>query len=111
MALLSAGSTPTSRPVGVNSDLVIDAPGGPIPKHYTARERIARKLKTKPGKAVYKRRKHAVEPVFGETKHARGFRQFHLRGEAAVQGENKLVALTHNLRRLKASGRYQPAVA
>ncbi len=52
---------------GRQSDLVGDAPRGPIPKHYTTRERIARKLKTKPAKAVYKRRKHVVEPVFGES--------------------------------------------
>jgi len=96
---------------GRESDLVGDAPRGPIPKHYTTRERMARKLKTKQGKAVYKRRKHVAEPVFGETKHARGFRQFHLRGEDNVRGENKLVALTHNLRRLHASGRYRPSPA
>jgi hypothetical protein len=91
------------------TDLNGGPPRGRIPKDATPRQRMQRKLKTKAGKAVYKRRKHVVEPVFGETKHARGFRQFHLRGETSVRGENKLVALTHNLRRLHASGRYQPA--
>lgn len=88
------------------SDLTGDRPRGRIPKDLTPKQRMQRKLKTKAGKAVYKRRKHVVEPVFGETKQARGFRQFHLRGDAKVRGENKLVALTHNLRRLHASGRH-----
>jgi hypothetical protein len=37
-----------------------------------------------------------VEPVFGQIKHARGFRQFLLRGIDKVRGEWSLVCLTPN---------------
>ena len=61
---------------------------------------MKRKLKTKAGKAVYAGRKAIVEPVFGQIKHARGFRQFLLRGLAKAQGEWALVCLTHNILKL-----------
>ena len=35
-----------------------------------------RKLQTTVGAAIYSRRKTVVEPVFGQIKQARGFRQF-----------------------------------
>jgi hypothetical protein len=41
-----------------------------------------------------------VEPVFGQIKDARGFRQFLLRGLAPVGDEWRLVCLTHNLLKL-----------
>jgi hypothetical protein len=53
---------------------------GPLPKDASRVERMGRKLKTKVGVAVYARRKCMVEPVFGQIKQARGFRQFLLRG-------------------------------
>ena len=58
---------------------------------------MARKLRTKKGAAEYARRKAIVEPPFGQIKHCRGFRQFLLRGLQQMQGEWKLVCLTHNL--------------
>jgi len=63
-------------------------------------DRMRRKLKTKAGKAVYARRRAIVEPVFGQIKQARGFRQFLLRGLAKVRGEWALVCLTHNILKL-----------
>jgi hypothetical protein len=53
---------------------------GPLPKDASRVERMKRKLGTKVGAAVYARRKWMVEPVFGQIKQARGFRQFLLRG-------------------------------
>jgi hypothetical protein len=41
-----------------------------------------------------------VEPVFGQSKEARGFRRFLLRGLAKMRGEWCLVCLTHNLRKI-----------
>ena len=76
---------------------------GPLPKGATRVERMKRKLQTKAGKAVYARRKCIVEPVFGQIKQARGFRQFLLRGKAKVRGEWALVCLTHNILRLHAA--------
>lgn len=66
----------------------------------TAKERMSRKLLSKEGASVYARRKAVVEPVFGQIKHARGFRQFLLRGLAKVRGEWSLICLTHNLLKL-----------
>jgi Transposase DDE domain len=53
-------------------------------------------LQTKAGKAVYAERKTIVEPVFGQIKQARGFRQFLLRGIEKARGEWSLICLTHN---------------
>lgn len=72
-------------------------PRGPLPKGATRVDRMRRKLKTKVGKAVYAARKAIVEPVFGQIKQARGFRQFLLRGIEKVRGEWSMVCLTHNL--------------
>jgi DDE family transposase len=66
----------------------------------TAQERMAAKVRTPEGKALYARRKVIVEPVFGQIKEARGFRRFLLRGLAKIRGEWRLVCLTHNLLKL-----------
>jgi len=70
---------------------------GPLPKGASRIERMKRKLQTKVGAAVYASRKYIVEPVFGQIKQARGFRQFLLRGLEKVRGEWALVCMTHNL--------------
>jgi transposase len=72
-------------------------PKGPLPAHASKVDRMRRKLKTKTGRSVYAARKTIVEPVFGQIKHARGFRQFLLRGIEKVRGEWSLVCLTHNI--------------
>lgn len=66
------------------------------------------KLRSETGRAIYKRRKAVVEPVFGQIKQARGFRQFSLRGLEKVNAEWSLVAATHNLLKLFRSG-WKPA--
>jgi len=45
-----------------------------------------------------------VEPVFGQIKHVRGFRQFLLRGKEKVKGEWILICLTNNLLKLFGGG-------
>jgi hypothetical protein len=45
-------------------------------------------------------RKQVVEPVFGQEKQARGFRQFLLRGLKQVRGEWAMVCTAHNLLKL-----------
>jgi transposase len=64
------------------------------------RAAMREKLQTEAGRAIYARRKAITEPVHGLIKHARGFRQFFLRGLWKVQMEFTLVALTHNLLKL-----------
>jgi transposase len=75
-------------------------PRGPLPKGATRTERMRRKLQTKVGRAIYAARKAIVEPVFGQIKQARGFRQFLLRGLEKVQGEWALVCMAHNVLKL-----------
>ena len=48
----------------------------------------------------YRLRKSVVEPVFGQIKQARGFRQFMLRGLGKAQGEWSLICTVHNLLKL-----------
>jgi transposase len=61
------------------------------------------RLKRAGHRSRYRLRKVTVEPVFGQIKAARGFRQFLLRGLAKVQGEFSLVATAHNLLKLAAA--------
>jgi transposase len=75
-------------------------PRGRLPKTATIVDRMSRKLHTKSGAAVYAARKSIVEPVIGQIKQARGFRQFLLRGFEKVQGEWSLVCTTHNILKL-----------
>jgi len=71
--------------------------GNSTPAEVTPKERMAQKLRTESGRATYAQRKHIVEPVFGQMKQARGFRQFLLRGLKNVRDEWKIMCLTHNL--------------
>lgn len=48
----------------------------------------------------YRLRKQVVEPVFGQIKQARGFRQFLLRGVEKVRAEWAMICTTHNLLKL-----------
>ena len=64
------------------------------------REKMAYKLQTEIGRAIYRVRKSTVEPVIGIIKEVLGFRQFSLRGLGAVDGEWNLVCLAYNLKRL-----------
>lgn len=65
-----------------------------------AKEKMAHRLKTKTGQALYKLRKQTVEPVFGIIKEAMGFRRFLMRGRAKVSLEWTLVCVSYNLKRL-----------
>lgn len=62
------------------------------------------KLATPEGQAVYAKRREIVEPVFGQIKQWRGFRQFLLRGLAKTRAEWRLICLTHNLLKLYRAG-------
>lgn len=70
---------------------------GRTPGGLTEKQLMARKLRTKKGRETYRKRKWMVEPVFGQIKACRGFRQFLLRSLKKMQGEWTLVCLTHNL--------------
>jgi transposase len=70
---------------------------GPLPNGANRVDRMRRKLQTKAGAAIYAARKSIVEPVFGQIKQARGFRQFLLRGIEKVRAEWAMVCMTHNI--------------
>jgi len=72
----------------------------PPPADASPKVRMAYKLRTEIGKAIYAARKSTVEPVIGIIKEVLGFRQFSLRGEVAAAGEWCLVCLAFNLKRL-----------
>jgi hypothetical protein len=76
------------------------APRGRIPKHATPKQRMARKLTTKRGRATYARRKVIVEPVFGQMATLQNAKQLLLRGIDGAKGEWLLLAACHNLRKL-----------
>ena len=61
---------------------------------------MAEKRASEEGRALYKRRRQTVEPVFGVIKAVLGFAGFSLRGLEKVEGEWTPVALAYNCRRL-----------
>jgi transposase len=79
---------------------VASAPRGRIPEGLSAKQRMARKLRTKKGREMYAKRKGIIEPVFGQLKQVLGLRQFSMRGLASMRGEWRLMATVHNLLKL-----------
>jgi transposase len=57
-------------------------------------------LSTELGEKLYRQRAQLIEPIFGNTKHNRGFTRFHRRGRSAARTEWRLMATTHNLCKL-----------
>ncbi|MBI5376991.1 MAG: IS1182 family transposase [Candidatus Schekmanbacteria bacterium] len=87
-----------------HNDKVEPAPRGRIPEDLSVIDRMRRKLRTKHGRGKYKLRKQTVEPVFGQIKEARGFRQFLMRGLEKVKGEWSLICTAHNILKLYRAG-------
>ena len=79
---------------------IASAPRGRIPRGLSAKQRMARKLRTKRGREMYAKRKGMIEPIFGQLKQVLGFRQFSMRGLASMRGEWRLMATVHNLLKL-----------
>jgi hypothetical protein len=61
---------------------------------------MRQKLKRAGHRSRYRLRKQIVEPVFGQIKQARGFRQFLLRGLEAVKAKWALICTAHNITKL-----------
>ena len=76
------------------------APRGRIPAGLSTRERMRRTLTTQRGRRLYEQRRWMIEPVFGQIKENRGIRRFQRRGFEACASEWKLIAASHNLRKL-----------
>mgnify|MGYP005870434959 CR=1 FL=1 len=65
---------------------------------------MARKLRTKKGRAAYARRKAIVEPVFGQIETVQNGRRLLLRGKSAARAEWRLHCACHNLLKLFRAG-------
>jgi hypothetical protein len=76
-----------------------EAPRGRIPAIATAKERMARKLKTKKGRGIYARRKAIIEPVFGQI-YTRQGNHVLLRGLEQAARQWELIATCYNLLKL-----------
>ncbi len=87
-----------------HSDLTPISPRGRIPKDATPRQRMARKLKTKKGRAVYARRKVIVEPVFGQLQTVQDAKRLLIRGEEAARAQWRFHCTVHNLLKLHRAG-------
>jgi transposase len=72
----------------------------PLNEPASAVDRMKHRLKTTAGRKLYGLRKQTVEPVFGIIKSVMRFRQFLLRGLAAVKGEWTLVTMAWNIKRM-----------
>lgn len=81
------------------ADLLANLPDPPA-EDASPRQKMAYKLHTKIGQAIYRLRKSTIEPIIGIIKEILGFRQFSLRGLNAAEGEWCLVCLAFNLKRL-----------
>jgi Transposase DDE domain len=92
-ALIATGRWPHGQPPP-------PAPRGRIPANATARERMARKTRTKKGRADYSGRKVIVEPVFGQMTILQGARYLLLRGKDAARTEWRILCACHNRRKL-----------
>jgi transposase len=77
---------------------------GPIGKDATPKQRMARKLKTKKGRAVYARRKAIVEPVFGQIGTVQDGRRVLIRGKPAARAQWRFECAIHNLLKLHRNG-------
>ena len=77
---------------------------GPLPKSATPKQRMARKLRTKRGRAVYARRKAIVEPVFGQIDTVQDGRKLLLRGKQAARAQWRFQCTIHNLLKLHRAG-------
>jgi IS5 family transposase len=79
-------------------------PRGPVSKDATPKQRMARKVRTKKGRAVYARRKAIVEPVFGQMDTVQDARRLLLRGKPAARAQWRFNCAVHNLLKLHRAG-------
>ena len=77
-----------------------DPEGARTLKRTPRMQKMAETIRSAGREGPYRLRKQVVEPVFGQIKHARGFRQFLLRGLHNVRGEWAMLCTAHNLNKL-----------
>ena len=77
-----------------------DPVAGRVLKRKPLMQAMADTIRRAGRRSRYRLRKQVVEPVFGQIKQARGFRQFLLRGLNKVRGEWAMICTAHNLLKL-----------
>jgi IS5 family transposase len=81
-----------------------DPTAGRVLKRTPLMQAMAATIHRAGRRSRYRLRKQVVEPVFGQQKSARGFRQFLLRGLQQVRGEWAMLCTAHNLLKLHTVG-------
>lgn len=76
------------------------AADAPVPQTDDEVQKMAHRLGTQAGRALYGLRKQTVEPVFGIIKRVMGWSQMSMRGLAKARGEWSLVTMAWNIKRL-----------
>lgn len=94
------GTEPFIAVGGHRRDGLPDEDSLPINARTTAGKEMQARLNTPEGHAAYARRKATVEPVFGQIRSCRGFRQMSFRGLFKNRCEWLFVCATHNLLKL-----------
>jgi len=84
-------------------------PRGRIPRGLSKKQRMERKLRTKRGRRLYRRRGASIEPVFGQQRQ-RGAGRFRRRGLRACNCEWRFEHAVHNLLKIRTSGRWTPPI-
>lgn len=108
----SLGAEPFIAVGGHRRDGLPDEKALPVGSRSAAADEMKALLQTKSGHAAYARRKATVEPVFGQIKSCRGYRQVSFRGLFKNRCEWLLVCATHNLLKLwRSLSRRQLALA
>jgi transposase len=85
-------------------------PRGRIPKGFTRTQRMERKLRTKRGQHLYRKRAASIEPVFAQQRQ-RGMGRFRRRGLKACNCEWRFEQAVHNLLKIRTSGKWSPTRA
>jgi len=80
-------------------------PRGRIPKGLSKTQRMDRKLRTKRGERLYRKRGGSIEPVFGQQRQ-RGAGRFRRRGLRACNSEWRFEQAVHNLLKIRTSGKW-----
>jgi transposase len=82
-------------------------PCGRIPKGLSRRQLMERKLRTRRGQRLYRKRAASIEPVFGQQRQ-RGMGRFRRRGLKACTFEWRFENAVHNLLKIRTSGKWSP---
>lgn len=97
-------ATKSRKRAGTNPE----RPRGRIPNGLSRTELMERKIRTKQGDRLYRKRAASIEPVFGQQRQ-RGMGRFRRRGLKACNCEWRFEQAVHNLLKIRTSGKWSTA--